>query len=55
MHKLRRVHSSNDKYVTSRNSLVEDLFQNNKLEYVNILNITYNENRLLPIVLGRNI
>ena len=36
MSKLKRIYSYNDKYESNESCMLEDLFKNNKLEYVDI-------------------
>lgn len=55
MHRLKRVHSTNDRYVSSKRTLIEDLFLNNKLEYVNFVDAIFTNTPMRPLILAENI
>lgn len=52
MRKLKRFYSKNDIYVNETSCLLEDLFENNKLEYVSVLK---GQNISESILLNKNI
>ena len=52
---LRRIHSAYDNYQQNSNSLLQDLFENNKLEYVNVWNYGSDSNIVNSFVIQNNI
>ena len=52
---LCRIHSHNDRYEQNGNCLLQDLFENNKLEHVNVYNINSNSNVVNSFTIQRNI
>ena len=55
LYKLKRIDSYEDKYETKDSCLLEDLFKNNKLEYINVRNDIPDSNIVKSMVLLHNI
>ena len=54
-HNLKRIYSEYDKYESTDNCLIEDLFKNNKLEYIYVHNWKSNTNIVKSMALSHNI
>ena len=55
LHNLKRIYSKYDKYESNDKCLIEDLFKNNKLEYVCVHDWNSNSNIVKSIALSHNI
>ena len=55
LNNLRRIYSFNNKYEQNGNCLIQDLFENNKLEYVFVYNISSDPNIVKSFVIRENI
>ena len=55
LHNLKRIYSDRDKYESNDSCLFEELFKNNKLEYIHVYTLYADRNIVKSMVLSNNI